>query len=70
MKQGERTLMLLKRGWITALDSAHLGGCLSLSQRVGEFKRAGVHIADKWVQTEGGARVKAYKVVKPTKWTA
>lgn len=70
MKKHERTLMLLKRGWITALDSALLGGCLSLSQRVGEFKRSGVHIADKWVTTENGARVKAYKVIKPTSWTA
>jgi hypothetical protein len=63
MSKTDRTLELLRKGWTTPLQSAMQGGCMSLSQRVGEFKRAGVHIADKWVDT-GGARVKAYRVMK------
>lgn len=61
---------MLRRGWLTALESASRGGVLSLSQRVGDLKRAGVQIAEKWVSTGGGARYKAYKIVKPTNWTA
>jgi hypothetical protein len=56
----ERTISLLRRGWTTALQSAQQGGCLALSQRVGELRRAGVTVMDKWVSTSGGARVKAY----------
>jgi ribosomal protein L20 len=66
----DRTIQLLRKGWLTALQSAQQGGCLSLSQRVGELKRAGVEVADKWVSTGGGARVKAYRILKPTRWTA
>jgi hypothetical protein len=69
MTKTERTLALLRKGWTTPMQSAMRGGCLALSQRVGEFKRAGIHVIDKWVST-GGARCKAYKVIKPTKWTA
>lgn len=64
MTKRQRTLALLQRGWLTAMESALKGGCLALSQRVGELKRDGVHIIDKWVTTGGGARVKAYRVVK------
>ena len=70
MNHKARTLQLLRRGWTTAIHSAMNGGCLSLSQRVGEFKRSGVEIADKWVHTAGGAKIKAYRIVKPTRWTA
>lgn len=56
----QATIKMLRRGWLTALESASRGGVLSLSQRVGDLKRAGVQIAEKWVSTGGGARVKAY----------
>ena len=68
--QKTKLLALLKRGWLTSLESALKGGGIALSQRVGEFRAAGVCIADKWVKTESGSRVKAYRIVKPTKWTA
>jgi len=67
MKQTQRTRELLERGWLTALASAQMGGCLSLSQRVGDFKRSGLTIIDKWVTTNDGARVKAYRIVKKAK---
>jgi hypothetical protein len=73
VKKIERTIELLKRGWLTALESAQQGGCLSLSQRCGQLREEmcwqSNHkfsyrfvIVDKWVKTAGGARVKAYKI--------
>lgn len=70
MSQKARTLTLLRKGWLTAMQSAQDGGCLALAQRVSEFRRQGIEVADKWVKTEGGGRVKAYRVISPTKWTA
>jgi len=58
----DRLLTLLKRRWVTPLDALHLASCLSLSQRCGEFRRAGMKVLDKWVQLDGGKRVKAYRL--------
>ena len=70
MNHKQKTLALLRKGWTTALQSAQAGGCLSLSQRCGEFRRDGMTVLDKWVETDGGARIKAYRVISPTRWTA
>ncbi len=59
----QRTRELLRKRWLTALDSALNGGCLALSQRVGEMRAAGLTVRDKWVTTQGGAKVKAYRLV-------
>ena len=64
--QKPKLLALLKRGWLTSLESALKGGGLALSQRCGELERSGVCIARKWVTTASGARVMAYRIVKPT----
>jgi hypothetical protein len=60
----QRTITLLQRRWLTALECAQLGGCLSLSQRVGDLRRAGVNVLDRWQRTRGGARVKAYRIAR------
>lgn len=52
----------LKRRWISPLVALRDFGCLSLSQRCGEMKRAGVKIADRWV-SENGKRWKEYRAV-------
>jgi hypothetical protein len=68
MGQVAKTIDLLQRGWITALQSAQAGGVLSLSQRVTELERnEGMQIERKWVQTPGGARVLAYRIPKGAK---
>lgn len=56
------TVMLLRRSWTSALDSARRGGCLALSQRVGELRGTYV-IADRWVKSMTGARFKEYRIV-------
>lgn len=59
----KRLLSLLKTRYITPLDALKHAGCLSLSQRCGEFRKAGVKVTDKWVRLGSGKRVKAYKVI-------
>jgi hypothetical protein len=49
-------------GWLTTLQSIHEIGLSSLSQRVSVKRREGVNIIDKWVKTESGSRVKAYRL--------
>jgi hypothetical protein len=70
-----RLLKLLHKEWVTPLDALRKIGCLSLSQRCGEFRH--MHrwnilgpdgkrmpaILDKWVKLPGGKRVKAYKAI-------
>ena len=76
----ERTIAILKRGYTTSLECAQQGGVLSLSQRVnldlrpmvcwvasyrfGAKRATRFDIAEKWVTTPGGARVKAWKITK------
>ena len=62
-------LSRLARQWVSPMDALHLCGCMSLAQRVSEWRRSDVDIADKWVSTNG-KRFKAYKIIKPTRWTA
>ena len=63
MTKTARTLELLRAGWVTPLDCALNGGCLSLSQRVGDLRRAGWGILDGWRVLPSGARVKEYTVI-------
>ena len=78
MTKIQRTIALLRRGWLTSLESAQRGGNWSLSQRVGELCRENCKredgkygpryvIADRWQRTSGGSRVKAWKIVKDYK---
>jgi hypothetical protein len=61
----QRTLIIkrLKAGWCTGLDAVFSTGSMKLATRVSELRRAGVAIADKWVEV-GGKRVKAYRISK------
>jgi hypothetical protein len=59
----EVTIRLLRQGWTTAMQSALAGGVLALSQRIGELKSTH-RIEDKWVTTDGGARIKAYRILR------
>ncbi|MDB5541959.1 MAG: hypothetical protein JWQ89_3686, partial [Devosia sp.] len=46
-----------------ALESAKQGGVLALSQRCGEYESEGWKILRKWVTTNSGSRVMAYRCV-------
>ena len=56
-------LEALKRDWLTPMDALLQHGCMSLSQRCGELRRAGYQVIDEWRQGENGKRWKAYRVV-------
>ena len=58
----DKLLRLLKQRYITPLDALKHAGCMSLSQRCGEFRRQGLKVQDKWVNLDGGKRVKAYRL--------
>lgn len=57
----ERALKLVKRQWTTPMDALQKCGLFTLSQRVSEWRAAGISIRDKWVDLPSGARVKAYR---------
>jgi hypothetical protein len=63
MTQHQAILKRLKKGWTTGLDALRDCGTMKLSTRVGELRRAGHVINDRW-QEVGGKRFKAYKLIK------
>jgi len=48
MSQYEIIVKLAKKRWISPLDAFTNGGGMKLSTRVGELRRAGYTILDKW----------------------
>jgi len=64
MTMQQTLIKLLSRKWLTPLSALNEANCLSLSQRCGQFRRAGINVIDKWVKTESGKRVKSYRIVK------
>ena len=59
-----RLLALLKKQYVTPIDALDRCGIFSLAQRVSEWRAAGCVIGDKWVVTQSGARLKAYRLLK------
>lgn len=59
----EDLIRLMRRRWVSPVDALRFVGCMSLSQRVGELKRAGVNIVDRW-ERSGRSRFKAYRIVR------
>lgn len=60
----QQTLLeLLKTRYITPLDALTLAGCLSLSQRVGNFISEGYKVDKRWVKLANGKKIMSYKVV-------
>lgn len=60
-------LDLLKREWVTPIVALEKASCFSLSQRCGEFRRAGLNVLDKWVDLPTGKRVKSYHITENSK---
>lgn len=60
----ETSIRLMRRMWLTAMESARRGGAMALSQRVSELRKDGVCIVSKKVMTGGGAYVFAYRIVR------
>ena len=65
MTQHESILKHLRRDWISGLDALKLCGTMKLATRVGELRRAGYDIKDRW-QEANGKRFKAYRLKAKT----
>lgn len=61
--QRQAIINLLKKRWATGLDALMAVGTMKLATRVGEIKKDGLKVIDKWVVTETGKRVKSYRIV-------
>ena len=48
MSQHTQILKMLRKGWISPLDALRGAGSMKLSTRVGELRRAGHIVFDKW----------------------
>lgn len=63
--QREDIIKCLDRGWKSPLDALKEAGTMKLSTRVGELRREGFVILDKWHESHS---YKLYKIVsKPKK---
>ena len=58
----DKLLHLLKKRYVTPLDALQHAGCLSLSQRCGEFARNGLAIRKKRVHLDNGKWVMSYRL--------
>lgn len=66
MSQHQLILKQLRRGWTTPIDALRESGSMKLATRVGELRRAGVAIMDKWVEVNG-KRFKVYRIARTAK---
>lgn len=64
MTQHEIILKLAKKRWISPLDAFKEGGGMKLSTRVGELRKSGYLILDKWHPSK---RFKLYKYMGESK---
>lgn len=62
----QHAIKLMRKGWLTALQSAQRGGPLALSQRIGELERSGYLFDRKWV-VNARSKVLAYKIISEPK---
>lgn len=61
MNQMQRIIKCLQKGWKSPLDALNEAGTMKLATRVGELRRSGYVILDKW---SADRRYKLYKLVK------
>jgi translation initiation factor 1 (eIF-1/SUI1) len=63
MSQVKRVEALLKRRWLTQLQAYDAIQCTRLAARVKDLRDAGINVHDRWVETQGGRRIKAYRIL-------
>lgn len=62
--QKQDIIKVLKTGWITPLDALKQAGTMKLATRVGELRRQGYLILDRWHESK---KFKEYKLIKGVK---
>ena len=63
--QIKRLESLLKRRWLTQLQAYDALQCTRLAARVKDLRDSGINVHDRWVETESGKRIKAYRIIEP-----
>lgn len=63
MTMQDKLLELLKAQWVTPIDALDKAQCFSLSQRAGQFARAGHKVEKQRVDLPNGKRVMSYRVI-------
>lgn len=61
MTQYQKIIRCLSKGWKSPLDALNEAGTMKLATRVGELRRMGYIIEDKWGETR---RFKLYRLVR------
>lgn len=64
MTQKETILLVLKDGWVSALNIANMGITTKLTSRVSDYRKQGYKIIDRWVEPKNGKPYKTYRLVK------
>lgn len=54
---------LLKRRWLTQLQAYDALQCTRLAARVKDLRDRGITVHDRWVETDSGKRIKAYRIL-------
>jgi hypothetical protein len=62
--QQQLIIETLAKGWTSPLEALYKAGTLKLSTRVGELRKAGYLILDKWHPSK---KFKMYRLVKKSK---
>ncbi len=63
MSQNKRLESLLKRRWLTQLQAYDAIQCTRLAARVKDLRDSGINVHDRWVETDSGKRIKAYRIL-------
>lgn len=61
MSQQQAIINCLRKGWKSPLEALHEAGTMKLATRVGELRRKGYVILDKWSDDR---RYKLYKITQ------
>jgi hypothetical protein len=65
LSQRQKIIKRLKTGWCTGLEALQCANTMKLATRIGELRRAGYEINDRW-QEVNGKRFKAYTLKAKT----
>ena len=65
MSQNKRLESILKRRWLTQLQAYDAIQCTRLAARVKDLRDSGLNVHDRWVETDSGKRIKAYRIIEP-----
>jgi hypothetical protein len=60
--QVQKLIPVLKRRYITIMDAINIAGATAFHRRLTDIRKMGYITKDKWIKTDSGARVKAYKI--------